>query len=241
VFPKLSSLIIFSSKENKAVKFSDVVFTVAVSLLKKHKPNETYIIASPLASNESNNLVVELAKKINVKNIGFIPRVDESFGDNFLKQNDKSPNITGVRALRIEPVNQPELIKKILAKEIKCVLVLDEDFRYCDDLVDVFPKLSSLIIFSSKENKAVKFSDVVFTVAECAEYEGSFTNCDNVIQHFKSTFLFAEDLKSLEKLNSVNRSRLDIFGTHNDKWNQKTERDIKPSWWVLQEMLKRFK
>jgi len=44
----------------------------------------------------------------------------------------------------------------------------------------------------------------------------------------------------LEKLNSVNRSRLDIFGTPFDKWNQKTERDIKPSWYILKKILKSF-
>jgi 5'-deoxynucleotidase YfbR-like HD superfamily hydrolase len=142
--------------------------------------------------------------------------------------------------LGINPVNQSELISRIISKEIKCVLALDEDFAYCEDLVTVFPKLTSLIICSTKENKAVKFSDVVFTVTECAEYEGSFTNCANIIQHFKSTMLFSEDLKSFEKLNSVNRSRLDIFGSHNDKWNQKTERDIKPSWYVLDRILKNF-
>lgn len=218
----------------------DTAIFEAVALLKKFNPNEIFIIASALASNESNHLVVELAKKINVHNIGFVPRVDENFGDNFLKRNDKSPNQAGVKALGIEPINQSELISKILSKEIKCVLVLDEDFTYCEDLVIVFPKLTSLIIFSTRENNAVKFSDVTFAVAECAEYDGSFTNCDNIIQHFKSTFLFAEDLQSLEKLSSVNRSRLDIFGSHNDKWNQKIERDIKPSQHILKEILKNF-
>ena len=218
----------------------DVAISESISLLKKHQPNEIYIIASALASNESNHLVTELAKKINTKNIGFIPRIDENFGDNFLKQNDKSPNQAGVKALGINTVNQSELILKIISKEIKCILALDEDFAYCENLVTVFPKLTSLIICSTKENKAVKFSDVVFTVTECAEYEGSFTNCANITQHFKSTMLFSEDLKSFEKLNSVNRSRLDIFGSHNDKWNLKAERDIKPSWYVLEKILKEF-
>ena len=216
----------------------ETAISSAATLLKKSNPDEIYIIASALASNESNHLLVELAKKINVKNIGFIPRVDGNFGDKFLKQNDKSPNLAGVKALGIEPLNQSDLISKILSRKIKCVLVLDEDFTYCEDLVTVFPKLDSLIIFSTKENKATKFSDVVFAVTECAEYDGSFTNCDNVTQHFKSTFLFGDDLKSLEKLNSVNRSRLDIFGMPNDRWNQKIERDIKPSSHILQEILK---
>jgi NADH-quinone oxidoreductase subunit G len=38
--------------------------STAVSLLKKYKSNEIYFIASPLASNESNSLLVELANKI---------------------------------------------------------------------------------------------------------------------------------------------------------------------------------
>jgi predicted molibdopterin-dependent oxidoreductase YjgC len=38
----------------------------------------------------------------------------------------------------------------------------------------------------------------------------------------------------------IHRSRLDVFGAKNDKWNQKPSMDIKPAWWVAKEILQHF-
>jgi NADH-quinone oxidoreductase subunit G len=218
--------------------------SAAVSLLKKYKSDEIYFIASALASNEANSAFSELAKKIKTQNIGYISRIDENFADNFLKQNDKSPNKNGVENLGIKPINQTELIEKITSKAIKAVFVLDEDFEFCKDLVATFRKLDSLIICTFKENLANKFADILFSVACFAEYSGSFTNFQNIIQTFKPAIIYKENYEITENLNAqffeLNRSRLDIFGSHNDKWNQKVARNIKPSSFIINEILKRI-
>ncbi|MPN08860.1 hypothetical protein SDC9_156146 [bioreactor metagenome] len=38
---------------------------------------------------------------------------------------------------------------------------------------------------------------------------------------------------------NLHQSKLDIFGAANDRWNQKTERNIKSAWFVINELLKK--
>jgi predicted molibdopterin-dependent oxidoreductase YjgC len=38
----------------------------------------------------------------------------------------------------------------------------------------------------------------------------------------------------------INRSRLDVFGAKNDKWNQKQSTNIQPPWWIIKEILLHF-
>ncbi|MDR0927487.1 MAG: (2Fe-2S)-binding protein [Ignavibacteria bacterium] len=198
----------------------------------------TYILVSPLATNETLHLVKKLAGILGISNICYIQRMNKDFGDDFLKRNEVSPNHFGCERFGIQAIEQSELASKISSGAITNMVCIDEDFAYANDVLSVFSKLESSVVLSAKEIEAVQFADVVLPVATFAEEDGSWTNCDGVVQHFLPAIVSGDYLSRMDVLRyGINQSRLDKFGADNDKWYQKEESNIMPSWWVLQEML----
>jgi NADH-quinone oxidoreductase subunit G len=219
----------------------DEAMEAASKLLKQAKSNEVYFIASPLASNESNYLLQTLNNRItkNTANIGYIPRIDKTFADEMLRTDTKAPNTNGLSALGIKPLDVADIVAKINSGKITTIFAIDEDFSFAPELVATFGKLPNLILCSFNENPAVKFADVVLPTTIWAESEGTFTNCDNRVQHFMPTMLVNGNMTILEAMRrGMDRSRPDRFGEDTDVWNQKPTMDVKQTWWILNGILK---
>ncbi len=210
----------------------------AAKSIKSFKPNEIQFLASPLSSNENNYMLLLLASSMKAK-INFIYRNDTNFGDKFLKQNDRSPNRNGVESLGITAINQSQLISQINSEDIKCLYILDENFEFTQDLMSALPKLKFVILHTFNKSAAAKHADVLFPAATYAEYEGTFTNTDKRVQHFVPA-LTTTKVRSMLPHNSY-MSRLDVFGSHNDKWNQHESREnVWASWQIIRELLKKI-
>jgi len=225
---------------SKMVPWEEAISYTA-NLLNKNNPEETFIITSSNVSNETNYLLTLLAKQINTNNIGYISDVDDAFADDFLKTNLKTPNTNGLNIFGINTLDVNKLIDDIHNNVIKTCIVFDEDFNNTPELVKAFAKLSLLILCISNHSNAEMYANAVLPIATFAEYEGTFTNIDNRVQHFLPVLIAADNMKHISnKKVEVNQSRLDIFSAKNDKWNQKPIMDFKPSWWIVKEVLKHF-
>ncbi len=220
----------------------DEAIKSTVSRLRKYKPNEIFFLASPLSSNENNYLLTILAKqgiKTSINNIAYIERTDNSFGDDFLRTSNRSPNQAGLEALGLTSINISALANKISSKEIKALYVLDENFKFYDNVADnafvsALSNLEFLVVHAyTSELAVVRGADVVFPAATFAEMDGTFTNFEKRVQYFYPAVVFDSVIRE-------NSSRLDKFGAHNDKWTQHERRDIKPSWKILQEITRAF-
>lgn len=202
------------------------------SSLKVYDADQVLFLASSMASLETNYLLQKLATNIfKTKNIAYLNRLDEKFGDDFLKTKDRGPNINGLKALGINNITADELISKIHSKKIRAIYILDEDFIYYNEIIPVLQDLDFLVIHSSNNNEALQYSNVVFPVATFAEQEGIFVNCEDRAQYFKPVIRTAFNFS---KYAILNQSRLDKFESYNDKWSTKENNiNIKPSWYIL--------
>ena len=214
------------------------------NLLKKNNPDETFIIASPNSSNETNYLLTILAKQLNTNNIAYIPNINDNFADSILKTKFMSPNTNGLNALGINPININYIIANVNNKTIKTLIIFDEDFNNViksnPELIPAFAKLPYLILCISNQTPITMYANAILPTATFAEYEGTFTNTDNKVQHFKPVIITDNNMEYVDKNVELKCSRLDIFGAKNDKWNQKPIMDFKPTWYIVNELLKLF-
>ena len=212
-----------------------------VQLLKKSKPDEIFIITSPNSSNETIYLLSLLSKQINKYNIGYIPNINYDFADDMLKTKHLSPNTNGLEAFDINPIDIPQLISYIHNNIIKTCIVFEEDFNNAPDLIRPFAKLKNLILCISNQSDATMYANAILPTATFAECEGTFTNIDNRVQHFNPIMIASDNMEYVDAARTeINKSRLDVFGAKNDKWNQKAAMDFKPTWWILKKILKCF-
>ncbi len=206
----------------------------ANELINKYKANEIVFIASPKATNEDNYLLQKFAKKVvKTQNIDFFNHNDEKFGDDFLKVNEKSPNINGLESFDINSGNigitTDQLIEKINNGHIKLVYVMDDDLEDYPDILEALENVETLIVHAHNHSKLTEIADIVLPSSTYAEIEGTFTNFENRVQHLKPAVETEDNSKTLDK----NKSRLDKFGAHNDRWNQREKRYSRPNWKII--------
>lgn len=202
--------------------------------IKQYKHNEIMFIASPKATNEDNYLLQKFAKQIiKTHNIDFFNHFDKSFGDEFLRVNEKSPNINGLESLDIDSgnigISTEQLIEKINNKQIKLVYVMDDDLEDYPEILDALANVETLIVHSHNHSRITDIANLILPSSTYAEVEGTFTNIDNRVQHFKPAIETESNVHSLDK----KQSRLDKFGSHNDRWNQHEKRNSRPNWLVI--------
>lgn len=220
---------------NKIEKVNfDQAKNFAIEILKKFKSNEIAVIGSPYSTNEDLYALSKFAHSVlKTKHLNFIPRIDESFGDDFLKQNDVTPNSNGARQIGFIPLQDgfeiSQLRKAIETNHIKCVIVMNDNLSDQPDLLEAFQKLEFLITLSSNNCQLTEIANVTFALSTYAEVEGTFTNIDGRVQHFTPAVVTKENLHRM----GMKMSRLDKFGAHNDHWTQKEIRDCKPGWKIL--------
>ncbi len=239
-YPKLNENRILNNQIRIDGELKDSTFEVAKQFalenLKQFKSNEILLIGSPNSTNEDLFALQKFAKTVvKSSHIEIFKNTDESFGDDFLKTNDKSPNSKGAEALGYifsDGTNLTKIKAAIDAKHIKCAIIMNEDLQNNSDIIGTLSKLEFLVVLASNHNAVSKLADVVFSLSTYAETDGSFTNFDGRVQYFTAALVTKENLHRM----GMKMSRWDKFGSHNDHWTQKDERDAKPAWKIFQQL-----
>ncbi len=203
--------------------------------LANFKPNEIMFIASAKATNEDNYAFMKFAKQI-VKspNLDYLEHIDKSFEDNFfLAVSDRAPNTNGVISLGISHDNSQfkakELPENIKKGYIRALVVLEEDFKHNEHIIETLDDIEFLVVLFYNNNKITQKADVVLPSSTYAEIEGTYINKDRRVQHFTPALVTKENLRYM----GMKMSRLDKFGAFNDRWTQHELRDCKQSWKIL--------
>jgi len=210
-------------------------FKEAAASLKKYKPNEIAFIGSPYASNEDNFMLAKLAKALGVLNISLIPHTVEGDCDDILINEDKTPNTKGACLTGIRPncngFSLNQLADGIKNKKIKAVYIIEDDlYSIAVDNERIFAHLELLIVNAVNRNKTTLSADILFPASSFAEKQGTFVNCDGVVQRIRP----AVATRGMDRaLDGMEMSRWDKFGTKFDRWLQGDKIDAKPSWKIL--------
>jgi predicted molibdopterin-dependent oxidoreductase YjgC len=211
----------------------------AIDTLRAFKGSEIMVIASSRATNEDNYALLKFANDVlKTSNVDFVRYIDESFGDDFLRVSDKSPNTAGLLALGLKDtkgVTLDKLAENISNGNIKALYVMDEDISdISPELTAALDKLQLLIVHASNHTKTTEKAHVVIASATYAEITGTVTNVNKRVQLIRPAVTTQENARYM----GMKMSRLDKMGAFNDRWTHGARRNCRQNWRSLQHIAK---
>lgn len=223
----------FVKKEENLVSVGwDEALNYAISSIKRIKPNELMVIASPFATIEDNYLLLKLTKQVlNTSNIYYLKHIKPGDQDDILIREDKTPNSTGLKLLGIKNITPDLLLEQLVQRKIKNLFIMEEDLAsISEEFEKALRNLDLLIVLATNQNKTTQIADVVFPSATYAEKNGVFVNFQGFVQRIRPAVATIEVDRSLDGLA---QSRWDKFGTEFDKWGRARKIDAKSSWKII--------
>lgn len=223
----------FVKKEENLVSVGwDEALNYAISSIKRIKPNELMVIASPFATIEDNYLLLKFTKQVlNTSNIYYLKHIKPGDQDDILIREDKTPNSTGLKLLGIKNITPDLLLEQLVQRKIKNLFIMEEDLAsISEELEKALRNLDLLIVLATNQNKTTQIADVVFPAATYAEKNGVFVNFQGFVQRIRPAVATIEVDRSLDGLA---QSRWDKFGTEFDKWGRARKIDAKSSWKII--------
>ncbi len=152
--------------------------TAIANLFKELSTNKTilFILGASLSYEEMLNLK-NLASKLNAKISGYSPDTfDESFGDDYLRTNDKSANRNSFKELEIDETK--EYFDANFNNSSLVVIIENSYFNTNEKLLEN----KKVISLFSHQNKTINYSKVAIPVASFYEKSGTYINKDGIKQ-----------------------------------------------------------
>jgi NADH-quinone oxidoreductase subunit G len=219
----------------------DEAIEAASAALRNLKGSQVAVVGSAHASNEDNYVLARLAHDVlKTGNVDYIKHNDHTFGDEFLRVNDKSPNAIGAHTVGIAPRGDGHgidaMADRIKRGEIKALIVMAEDLSAHPSLADASASVDTLIVLGAHDTVTAKQANVLLPMSTWAESEGTFTNTLHRVQRFEPAVVTKENLRSM----GMKMSRWDKFGAPNDRWSQGEQRNCRPAWQILRSIAKQL-
>ncbi len=215
----------------KPVEWDDAIARI-ISEFKNYRADEIGFIASPYSTLEDNYVLQRFAKEIiGTENIVYLPHI-EGEDDNLLLRADKTPNSTGLKHLCINPIDA-KFIDKLLNKQIKMIYILNDSLSGLERTEEISKAIEVAVLQTSNFYEMSHKASVILPASTYAEINGTFINFQNRIQRIRPAVAPLE----VERLpGDFSVSRLDKFGSHNDKWTKGTRFNSRPAWKVISQI-----
>lgn len=186
-------------------------------------------IGSAHASLESNFALKKLAQEYNTHSIFYVPKIQQGWGDNLLRKDDRTPNTNGVKLLGFNEITLPKLQELVQSGSYTTLYILEDD----DTLQKLTPYLANTqVITHSYWNIDNLKPHVVLPAATHVESNSTFINIDNIAQLTQPSKRIKQ--MDTETLMYMAKGRIDKAGTPFDKWYQDTfVYDVLPSWRMI--------
>lgn len=212
----------------KPVEWDDVIARI-ISEIKNYRSDEIAFIASPYSTLEDNFVLQRFAVEIvGTDNIVYIPNI-QGEDDKLLLRADKTPNSTGLKLLGIEPINT-KFIDKLLSRQIKMVYVLNDSLGRLERTEEIAKAIEVAVLQISNFHEYSHKATAILPASTYAEINGTFVNFQNRVQRIRPAVASLEQ----ERLpGEFSVSRLDKFGSHNDRWTKGTRYNARPAWKVI--------
>lgn len=203
----------------------DEAIARVVSELKTYRKHEIAALGSAYATNEDNYVFTRFMKDVvGVKNIGFVPHINENDKDDFLIHQDKTPNSVGATAVGLTTSGAEEVFKGIESGTIKALYVLEDNILANDKLAPILANLELLIVHSSVRNETTHRADVVLSCSTYVEKHGTITNFEGRLQRIRPAVATMDQDRAL---NNFEMSRWDKFAAQNDTWGKGSRKDAR--------------
>lgn len=170
-------------------KFDSSTYDISTcqELLKSEKK---VALVSPSLSLQQLQSIKEFCEKNSIA-LYSLPYMDENFGDDWLKTNDRSANFAGVKELQIS-VNQEEFENSL--KDANLIINFDHNL-----LKSHMPENKQLLHFSTSKCDY----GTVYAIANFAHENGTLINCDGIRQEYYATKYRCETPRLVELLEEL--------------------------------------
>jgi NADH-quinone oxidoreductase subunit G len=223
-------------KEGVSVEVGwDEAIAKAASELKTFKKSEIAVIGSAYDTNEDNYVLQKFATEVlGTKNIDFARHIVEGDEDDILIRADKTPNSLGAERVGFHPreggLDYAGILKAIKEGTIKALFIVDDNIAADPAVAKTLGRLELLVVNFSFQNETTKLADILFPTATFAEKNGTFTNFQGIVQRIRPSVATIDQDRSLDGFAT---SRLDKFGTANDRWSRGPKRDARSTWKIV--------
>jgi len=179
---------------NKAIPVDEILTAASKEIERAEK---TAVIVSPNCSLEQMIAVKALAEKLGASLSGFSDGyIKSGDGDDFLIQDDKAANRTGLTLLGIDSSKQGF---EAAVQGAKLLINFDNDLglSYEEGALKKLLQGIKIIAITSHDTDCVKMAEMAIPVASYSEYAGSVINCDNILQTFGKAVTKNNDLADI--------------------------------------------
>lgn len=195
-------------------------------LLNQHK-GKILFIGSAFATLENQYALKQFANALGVNEVFYVKHVDSTFGDNFLKKNDRTPNAAGAEWVGFKSISMEELSEKVQKTGIELVYIVEDD--KAAEALSPYASSKVFIVHGYNYVKGYENFTYLLPAATHTEQNGVFINEKQIPQ----ITLMARQIKRMtpEMWMALPKSRLDAGGQSTDNWrNPEHIIDCLPSW-----------
>ncbi len=191
---------------------------------------KTLFVGSAYASLESNYMLQQVAAESGVKEVYYLPHVEEGFGDGWLIQDDRTPNAAACELLGFKALTIDELKDKLSGEGISLLYTLENDraLASMEGAMDGVQVIAHAVQYQNGFDQV----DVLLPAATAIEGEGTFINHKNMAQVSQLAKQVAQ--MTPEMWMRLPKSRLDKGAVVKDNWRDiDNVFDALPSWELL--------
>ena len=169
----------------------DEAVTALVEALKRYRPGEIGILASPQMSNEDLFALQRVAAQLGIGGIDHrVPPRMPGDEDNLLIRADKNPNRRGAELIGLGQADGPAILEGARQRRVKLLWVFQHDLLDSGwPQADVTAALAAaeMVVFQGPSANATSAgAHLVLPSAAYVEREGTFTNFQGRVQRFRT-------------------------------------------------------
>ena len=189
-----------------------------------------YFLGSAYASLESNFALKQLASQYGVNTVYYIPHVEKGTGDNWLIQDDRTPNAAACDMLGFKALEVEDLKAAITSGKVEFLYSLENDHAFSQFGKELDTITS--VIHSYKDLPAYEYASIQLPAANSIESEGTYINHKGIPQVTQMAVQIKQ--MSPDMWMRLPKGRLDKTGVAVDNWrNLDHINDALPSWLLL--------
>ncbi|MBI2155014.1 MAG: (2Fe-2S)-binding protein [Candidatus Rokubacteria bacterium] len=173
----------------------DEIIPVIAGQLRRYRPEEMGVLASPKMANEDLFLLKRLVDHLGLAHVDFsVPPRHPGDEDNLLIRADKNPNTCGAELVGLGPREgvghggARGILRAAREGRIKCLWVFHHDLLASawpeEEIREALRTLECLIFQGSNANRVSAAAHYVLPSATWVEREGTFTNFEGRVQRF---------------------------------------------------------
>ncbi len=169
------------------------MIALAADALRRWRPDEIGVIASPKMSNEDLFMLKRLVDALGIRSVDYrVPPAQPGDEDLLLIRADKNPNTKGAALIGLGLSDARDILNGARARRIKCLWIFAHDLLASawpeGEVLDGLLGAETVIFQGANANATSAHAHLTLPAAAYPEREGTWTNFEGRVQRFRQAF-----------------------------------------------------